>query len=721
MTHWLSRIHTRKLILELSLAATAGIVSLVGFFKISGTTPADLTSIWGLQDAIGEYAGAKSVRALGIGDLNPLLGYPWGQDWSHFPALDFLNRFELFVLGIWFEPVVAVNVLTVLGFFLIPVLAYAVLRNLRVSRLFSSLAAISISLLPYHFDFEHPMLNNYWAIPVGLFWLSTLMNSDGFLNSYPRALRWLSLLAALIVGLQNSYYAIFFLILGILGLAFCARTPLRGLSLRFRSVVFATAVSSFLAYQVVVRLLREIPAISGSATRSVEESFTWGGKFSSLFNISGDSLLAQNPVNRKLADGLVTSNWTGLIAGYNAAVVAASIVSALFILWLLFGRGQASIAESNSVSRARSWVALWLVGVALFTTSGLGVVFAALVTPQLRVWQRISVVVAMLSLTVAAILASSLARKLRNGGTIQRRFLHPALIGGVVLLALDPLTGSIPYPVDSRTPTALREFVSVGEEKLNPDCPILTIPTQAFPEVTPRGTMNAYDQLLPYLYSDSWRYSYGAISGQLGSRWFNRLSVNPSALAEEAKSLGFCAILVDVNGLDANSPSLTQYQDALGEPVAAALNRWYLFNLGVPPGKSPTNDMFLIPEIEYSRGWTDGEVNAQGGISRWMDSSWSVMEVWNPANDSRKLNMTLPLTVAACQSNRNLEIYVNSKLHRTLDLSPEELLTVDIPLDLPARGRSEVALHVEGAPCGAEPISGDQGVQVEAGNFSPIG
>jgi hypothetical protein len=131
--------------------------------------------------------------------------------------------------------------------------------------------------------------------------------------------------------------------------------------------------------------------------------------------------------------------------------------------------------------------------------------------------------------------------------------------------------------------------------------------------------------------------------------------------------------------------------------------------------------MFLIPEIEYSRGWTDGEVNAQGGISRWMDSSWSVMEVWNPANDSRKLNMTLPLTVAACQSNRNLEIYVNSKLHRTLDLSPEELLTVDIPLDLPARGRSEVALHVEGAPCGAEPISGDQGVQVEAGNFSPIG
>lgn len=718
MTHWLSRIHTRKLILELSLAATAGIVSIVGFFKISGISPADLTSIWGLQDAIGEYAGAKSVRVLGLGDLNPLLGYPWGQDWSHFPALDLLNRLELFVLGIWFEPVLAVNVLTVLGFFLIPVLAYAVLRNLRVSRLFSSLSAISISLLPYHFDFEHPMLANYWAVPVGLFWLSMLMNSDGFLNSYPRVLRWLSLFAALIVGLQNSYYAIFFLILGIVSLAFCARTPPRGLSLRFRSVVFATAVSSFLAYQVVVRLLREIPAISGSATRSVEESFTWGGKFASLFTVYGDSVVGQNPANRRLSDGLITSNWTGITAGHNAFVVAASMVSGLFVLWLLFGRGRVSLAEPIAVNRARSWAALWLISVAFFTTSGLGVVFAALVTPQLRVWQRISVVIAMLSVTVAAILASSLARRLRSGGVAQRRFLHPALVVGVVLLALDPLTGSIPYPVDSRTPDALREFVREGTEKLESNCPILTIPTQAFPEVTPRGTMNAYDQLLPYLYSDAWRFSYGAISGQLGSRWFNNLSVDPLQQAQEAKSLGFCAILVDANGLDTNSASLGQYAEVLGTPITEALGRWYLFNLQDTPNEPTPNDIFLTPEIEYSQGWTAGEVNAQGGVSRWMDSNWAYMDVWNPSTDPRNLQMTLPMTAATCATTRSVEVFINSEPHQKVILDPGQQLIIDVPLDLPARGMSEVSLHAVGAPCGADPLAGDQGVQVEAGVFT---
>ena len=715
-----SNAHAAFLAKEFVFAVAAMALALVGFILVSGFRPSYITALWGHSDAILEYATSKGIQEMGLGNYNDLLGFPWGQDWSHFPALDPANRIEMFLLGLVWEPVTALNILMIISFPLVAGLMYAALRNLQISRTLALVGGVSLSLVGYHFDYEHPLLSNYWVIPVGIVWLSYLLNVPTHLSTRctSRLVVTIGVLTGLMIGLNNPQYAFFFIILGTVALLFRwnARGGLLGRGLRL--LVLVTPVAVLGLSLVLTQLSRRIPAVAPTAERSVQDSYLWAGKFISLFTISGESPLSANPINSRLQEALETTVWTGTTALSNAVVVAASLFVLLFSFFVIFNtKRKPGGWVHKATGRTAPWAGLWIVGALFFVTSGLGVMFAALVTPQVRSWTRIGIVLAAIALTAAALFLDSCLRTLRESGNLRARAVQALILGGLALLVVDGFLARSALPANASTKPALESLVNTGEQSLAPDCTILNVPTLAFPEAVPKGSMEAYDHLLPYLASSEWRFSYGGIKGQLGSRWTDHLSVNPTEKAQQARSAGFCAMLVDRLGLDASSASLEQYVEALGEPIAVALDRWYLFDLGGNPKSADQAEIFTKPEVNYGKDFTREIADEAAVVSRWTRSEVSAFRVWNPSNSESELIMSLGLTAAECSNEQSVDIRVGGDTRRKVALKPGQREEIRIPLAIPARSSTDVELVTPSPRC-EDAGQIDVGVRMEDARFT---
>ncbi len=708
---------------ELGFTVASMVLALVGFILVAAFRPGNLSALWGRSDGILEYATSKGIQEMGLLNYNSILGFPWGQDWSHFPALDPANRIQMFLFGLIWEPVTALNLLMVVSFPLVAGLMYLALRNLRVSRVIALIGGVSLSLVGYHFDYEHPLLSNYWVIPVGIVWLSFLLNVPTYLftRGKPRLILSMGVLTGLMIGINNPQYAFFLLILGAFALIFRWNTRDGLVGRGIRVLVFATPVVTLGLSLLVTQLTRRIPAVSPTAERSVEESYVWAGKLVSIFTIPGESPLSGNPINTRLQDALETTVWTGTTALNSAMVVVASIFVGMLALFLIFNRKQQlSSWVSEALGNTGPWAGLWLVGVLFFVTSGLGVMFAALVTPQVRSWTRIGIVLAAIALTAAAIFVDSWLRALKRSNTSRDQVFRALLLVGIAVLFLDAFLAKSPFPANAATKPALESLVATGKESLAPDCTILNVPTLAFPEAVPKGSMNAYDHLLPYLASTDWRFSYGAIKGQLGSRWTDHLAVDPATKAEQARSAGFCAMLVDRQGLDASSASLEQYVEALGDPLATAQDRWYLFALGGDPDSAQDAEIFTRPEVNYGDDFTPEAADEAGIVSRWTQSQDSSFLVWNPGLSDSDFIMTVAVTAAECANNQEVTFLVDGVERESTSLTPGERREFRIPIRVPAQSYSEVQLLTPSLRCDHAGEPSDVGVRMEDARFTRV-
>lgn len=110
-----------------------------------------------------------------------------------------------------------------------------------------------------------------------------------------------------------------------------------------------------------------------------------------------------------------------------------------------------------------------------------------------------------------------------------------------------------------------REFVTALEARLGPDAMIFQLPATAFPEAGVVGRMPDYEHFLPYLLSDSLRFSYGALRGTEMSRGLRALGNLPATqLREELEAAGFHAIWIDRRGLPDGAAMLLAELRALG-------------------------------------------------------------------------------------------------------------------------------------------------------------
>ncbi len=185
-------------------------------------------------------------------------------------------------------------------------------------------------------------------------------------------------------------------------------------------------------------------------------------------------------------------------------------------------------------------------GILLGTTSGLGMLFSLLVTPQIRCQNRVSVYLAFFSLACVALLLQSMWDRVLTTG--RGEHLKRGLLVGLVCAALweqHPQRCRYDFPGVRQDWERDADFVKSIEAAAPAGAMILQLPYMTFPESAPVGQLDSYQSLRLALHSSSLRWSGGAMRGREADNW--RRQVDELPLEEQvaaARAAGFAGVQV---------------------------------------------------------------------------------------------------------------------------------------------------------------------------------
>lgn len=681
----------RKAVPELLLMLTAGIAALVGFWWKTGYSLKDLDGLWGKGDHLFIYGVAKALNENTWLTSNSSLGFPLTQDWSHFPAGNAAYLFQLKVLmAFGLSPVAAVNFALILTFPLTAAAMFIALRMLHVDRVIALASSVVFALLPWHVErLGHTQLVSTWAVAAGLIWLALVSGVLPFAKHVSRrTLTVIAIPCALLVGLVDAYYLAFFLILGVVGFIWSwARREQPTVGVAYRLGMLILPLVAFGTYMLATRLAALGPSVGLGNTRQVGEQLYYGGFLLSLFVSQSGSVLSEVWPNSILSSTVAEFASGEGNALYNLMLALASIATAVVLLNSSLRPGLRSDRDSRSTA-VSIWSGFWLVSVAFFTVTGFGIAVGALATSQFRSWGRMAIVSAALALVVFSLLLTRLRAKY-IGESPKTEWRRPAAIAALAVLlgvlVLDAFGPRGYFESDDTTQRELQTMMLTASERLEDDCPILNQPMTGFPESNDVGGMGTYDPLLVYLASEKHRFSYGAISSQIGSNWWLRLSYDPTELARQAHSIGFCAILVDTAASEDPAGTVSAFTIAAGEPIASAMDRWYLFSLEGAPTDPNDGLILTTPEVRFGVGFGDQEVDDSWVISRWTIADEADLQITNPGGSPITKSLSFEATAPGCVASAPIRITSPGAEDIEFELAAGETREITLALDIPAK------------------------------------
>jgi phosphoglycerol transferase len=548
---------------------------------------------------------------------NPDLGAPFGQELYDFPFLahDGFHLVLIKMLGLFSsDPVFVANVFFLLSFPLVALVAFLVLRQLGISGDAALVCSVLYALAPYHFlrDHQHLNLAAYYSVPVGAYLVLSILSGKPLFarrrNPGAWVLAWTSrrslitlILCLFVASASSTYYAVFAMLLLIAAamLAYVTRREARTL---FEGGVILGLIIGFLAlaslphliywsvngpnYEVAHRLPSESESYALVLTQMVLP--VPGHQIGFLSDFAETYYL-----NTPLKSEFIPYQSLGFVAalgfGWLLLVVLASCLSPLW------GIGSSRQRQLHGQLGTVTIIA-FLIG----TTGGISSLFAWLISPQIRSWDRISIFISFFALAAVGLLLDALRERvdLRTG----RPVLGVALLWGVLLIGLFDQTNKafVPdYEIAQNEYKSDAVFVEAIDRELPPRAAVFELPYVSFPEnVQPGLEIGPYEPLRPYLHPSDLRWSYGAVKGRPRADWPADLTDKPTkVMLDTVVSKGFDGIYIFRFG----------YPDR-----AAKLERELSVLLGVKPLVSPDGRMSFFSLLSYKeKGQSlDGEKNS---------------------------------------------------------------------------------------------------------------
>jgi phosphoglycerol transferase len=234
-------------------------------------------------------------------------------------------------------------------------------------------------------------------------------------------------------------------------------------------------------------------------------------------------------------------------------------------------------AEPSRVGLLRSLGVLVFLAVLLAMIGGFGSLIALLITPQIRGYSRINVLIAFMSLFAVVILLENLLRA------------HPrlgkALVPAVLILGLYDQASVLavrPYAETKVTFASDAELVRRIESRVSAGTAVFELPYVSFPEGAAVESLGGYDAARPYLHSHALRWSFPAMRGRVGDLWLRDVSARPPGrILETVAAIGFGGILIQRDGYsDDGSAIESALRTTLGdEPLVSSNGRLAFFDL----------------------------------------------------------------------------------------------------------------------------------------------
>jgi len=540
---------------------------------------------------------------------NPSLGAPFGQHLYDLPqGADNLNLLILRGLTRFSSnPALVVNLFYLLSFSLASLGSHVVLRALGVSALVAGVISVLFSLLTYHFfrGESHLFLSAYYAVPLAAYLFLRLLGSSAlFARRAPQPnlsrAPWVSKRSlatvglCLVIGSDNIYYATFALVLVICATAIAA-TRRRRRTIR-EGVLIVALISATLGFNLAPSIVYRFEHGTNAA---VERSAKADASNNEAFALSPLTLVLPAPGDRIAPLRRITARYDRTVAPRYCESCFASLGAIGTI-----GFGWLGVCGLSALLGAAGWIGARrllphaglgvAVALAAGTVGGLGSLFEVFITPDIRAWNRISVVIAFFSLLAAALLLDGLLAPLR------RRRAGPALAAGVLAAVLafgvyDQTTDAfVPaYAANARQWHSDQSFVAEIEARLPPGAGVFQLPYVPFPEGYPQTRPSdqvatyatKYELLRGYLHSSTLRWSYGAMKGRPGD-WSAQLAGQPLALVvASVTAAGFDGLWVDPAG----------FEPAKARSVLSSLRSL----LRVAPLVSPDRDLWFLDLRPY--------------------------------------------------------------------------------------------------------------------------
>ena len=576
---------------EVAWAAAAAAVAMVVAFV-------DL-ELWNMHPRVplfdvegdGSYylASVKGVVENGWFWHNPDLGAPFGQSAYDFaaPFGDVAHFVIVAVLGLVLggDPVLAFNAFFLLCFPLIAVVAYLVARDLGAARLPALVAGVLFAFLPYHLarNQTHLFLTSYYAIPLALWLVVTVAEGRRMLDRARDARRRTLLVigVCVVVGVASNYYAVFALLMlvTVVPVAALARRS-RTIALQGAAVAAIVAGSFALAHAPAVVYPLVHGANPGVAERQPSDS--------ELFGLKLTYMVIPRPEHRvgflARRGERYLDNTLQRGEGFDPSLGIVATVGLGFALIVLLTTGLAGRGASPRRARVATAGAVALSSFVIGTVGGISALIAFELSPQVRAWNRLSLVIAFAALLAVALALTALGERLRDRG--RPAWIATAAAVAVGLLGLLDQTSPADAPDHDANLAAWNvdeDFVSAIERRFPDGAKVVQLPYMAYPE---NGRLNAiadYGLFKGYLHSERLQWTYGAVRGRPRDWLGYHKALTPEQLATGAAAAGFGGVYLDAYGYAGGGAG--QVQAALekvaggGAVIASAGARLRFFDL----------------------------------------------------------------------------------------------------------------------------------------------
>lgn len=597
---------------------------------------------------------------------NDSVGAPGGLRMHDYPLADAFNFLLIKILALTGADYAWVlNVFFLLTFPLTAVCSVFVLRQFNLSNVSAIVWGLLYTFMPYHFfrGESHLFIATYYPVPLVVMvvlWLSagelTANTPSGgerrrFFNLRRPKLIISILVCLLVSSVGLGYYAFFscfFLLLGA-GIGAVSRRTLRPFvpALVMIAIIFIGLLANLAPSLLYLRRHGDVKV----AQRAPEESEVYGLKIAPMLLPVRDHRIPSFAALTERYRVATLSN-----EGGSATLgLIGSAGFAFLLCWLFFRQFRRASFLSASTNRVLQRLSIMnAAAVLLGTVGGFSALFAFIVSPQIRTYNRISIFIAFFALLAVALVVEEAFRRIPRW---PRAGSYVALCLILVIALLDQ-TSAYFVPLYAKNKAEFLNdqlFVSTIEQRMGPGTMIFQLPYVPFPENPAVNQMRDYELFKGYLHSKDLRWSYGAMKYREGDIWLSAVSEKPIPEMLEAIVLaGFKGIYIDRFGYIDNGATIeTKLHEILrADPMVSRNHRLVFFDLTELSNQLRSSysggdwarkrDLVMHP---LTLTWTGGFSDLEGTPDynwRW-SSSRGQLTIMNNSQHSRTVEIQMKL------------------------------------------------------------------------------
>jgi hypothetical protein len=673
------------------------LISTLSAFWTLGLSPLTMNTPWVVSgDLIHSYVFAQNIKDTGSFAHFANLAWPFVSDLSTFPTFDLFQFMFLKIFTNFFNPIFSVNLYVIFTFPLITTINYFLFRKIEFKTLSSSLFAILLSLIPWHYQqaIWHVNYANYVAVPLTLLIVYYLIDS----NKIRLQIKKMILLILLITTLA-PYFWIFSEIILIISVIYLFVTKKI-----FKAITYYVIIIAIIPIVKIIELFTlKSQSLYVGFSSPVERDFgmveKYSGSFMALFMPSPHSLI---PFFSHIRSNFDHSSNLGYGEGgpWNSII---GIIALIFTLLLFIQSAITEKVYQNKISEREKtlfniMLLLFFVTLLFYWTTGLGSIFVFFVSDWVRSWGRLFIFLIYFAFLVFVLFLKKLYMHNNRSKFHNSIFIFLA----ISVLIFDQIAKPIPNRfLESKSLYAeMTNFSLDLNSKIHRDCSILQLPIMKYPAGEKINKLTDYEHFLLYLANPDLKFSYGSVLGTQQDMWQEKIETKDlTKTLAQAAAVGYCLVVVDFRGYESTVETGNAWIKAAGKPIAVSKNA-RLAAFKVDSTKSNSAAIQSLVTLNWKGKAELGVVQGSKQID-FYDKSFNLYAL-NPTKYNVKGQINFGVRGSKCSPTQQLMIK-NSKNEIIFKKSiSKNTQQVSIDLDLGPRQQSNYNFGLSSSKCTIE-------------------